>query len=113
MKLPRTGLRGSGLKLISIFMILVQRKTFIKLAKVRPTLEFNKFWKRKQKNQVKLKKFRAKGLADQLMTPPVETSATTVRPSVEALEVAEVADIPAAAIPSAKLVGGLSKGHPY
>jgi len=48
------------------------------------------------------------------MTPPVETSATTVRPSVDALEVAEVAAIPAAAsAPSAKLVGGLRKGHPY
>ncbi len=44
----------------------------------------------------------------------METLATTVRPSVEALEVAEVTAIPAAALaPSVKLVGGLSKGHPY
>jgi hypothetical protein len=51
-------------------------------------------------------------LADQLMTPPVETSATTVRPSVELLEVAEVAAILAAASePSAKLIGGLKEGH--
>ena len=45
------------------------------------------------------------------MTPLVETSAATVRPSVGPLEVAEVAAIPAAASePLAKLVGGLKKG---
>ena len=45
------------------------------------------------------------------MTPLVETSATTVRPSVGLLEVAEVAAILAAASePSAKLVGGPKKG---
>jgi hypothetical protein len=45
------------------------------------------------------------------VTPLVETSAATVRPSVGPLEVAEVAAIPAAASePSAKLVGGLKKG---
>ena len=46
------------------------------------------------------------------MTPLVETSAATVRPSVGPLEVAEVAAILAAASePSAKLVGGLNEGH--
>ena len=46
------------------------------------------------------------------MTPLVETSATTVRPSVGPLEVAEVEAFPAAASePLAKLVGGLKEGH--
>jgi len=46
------------------------------------------------------------------VTPLVETSATTVRPSAGPLEVTEVAAIPAAASePSAKLVGGLKEGH--
>jgi hypothetical protein len=48
------------------------------------------------------------------MTPPAETSATTVRPSAVPLEVAEVAAVPAAASePSADLVGGLNEGHLY
>jgi len=84
------------------------------MAEVRPTLESDQVQKGKWKNQAWLERRRAKVLADQLMTTPVETSATTVRPSAILLEVAEVAAAQAAASePSAELVGGLKEGHLY
>jgi hypothetical protein len=84
------------------------------LTEVRPTPESSQVQKRKRKNQARLERRRARALADKLMTPPAETSATTVRPSAVPLEGAEVVAVPAAASqPSADLVGGLKEGHLY
>ncbi len=87
---------------------------FIKKAEVKPTFESSKVSKRKQKNLARLERRKAKALAEQLMTPPAEVSATTVKPLAMMLDDAEIAVIQAAiSDTSAKLVEGLVEGHLY
>jgi hypothetical protein len=70
--------------------------------------------KQKGKNQATLERCKAKALAEQLMTSPVGTLATMVRPSATLLEDAEIAVVEAAiSDTSAKLVEGLVEGHLY
>ena len=70
--------------------------------------------KQKGKNQATLERCKAKALAEQLMTSPVGTSATMVRPSATLLEDTEIAVVEAAILDtSAKLVEGLIEGHLY
>ena len=70
--------------------------------------------KQKGKNQATLERCKAKALAEQLMTSPVGTLATMVRPSATLLEDAEIAVVEAAISgTSAKLVEGLIEGHLY
>jgi hypothetical protein len=84
----------------------------IKKAEVRPTLETSEASKQKWKNLARFERRRAKALAEQLMTPTVETSATTVEPSAALLEDDEIAVVDAAiSYTSAKFVEGLVEGH--
>ena len=83
-------------------------------SEVRPTLETSKVSKRKWKNLARLERRKAKALAEQLMTAPVEASVPTAQPSATVLEGAEMTGAQAV-IPdiSAKLVEGLVEGHLY
>jgi len=84
------------------------------VAEVRPTLKASEVSKQKGKNQATLERCKAKASAEQLMTSPVGTSATTVRPLATLLEDAEIAVVEAAiSDTSAKLVEGLVEGHLY
>ena len=87
---------------------------FIKKAEVKPTLESSEVSKRKRKNLARLERRKAKALAEQLMTAPVEASVPTVQLSATVLEDAEMA-VAQAVIPdiSANLVEGLVEGHLY
>jgi predicted nucleotidyltransferase len=83
-------------------------------SEVRPTLETSKVSKRKWKNLARLKRRKAKALAEQLMTAPVEASVTTVQPSATVIEDAQIAVVEAAiSDTSAKLVEGLVEGYLY
>ncbi len=87
---------------------------FIKMAEVKPALETGKVLKQKRKNLARLERRKAKALAEELMTPPAEVSATTVKPLATMLDDAEIAVIQAAiSDTSAKLVEGLVEGHLY
>jgi hypothetical protein len=68
---------------------------FIKKAEVRPTFESSEVSKRKRKNLARLERRKAKALAEQLMTAPVEASVSTVQPSATVLDDAEMADVQA------------------
>jgi hypothetical protein len=86
---------------------------FIKKAET-PTFESSEVSKRKRKNLARLERRKAKALAEELMTPPAEVSATTVKPLATMLDDAEIAVIQAAiSDTSAKLVEGLVEGHLY
>jgi hypothetical protein len=87
---------------------------FIKKVEVKPTFESSEVSKRKQKNLARLERRKAKALAEQLMTAPVESSVPTVQPSVTVFEDAEMT-VAQAVVPdtSAKLVEGLVEGHLY
>jgi len=78
---------------------------FIKKAEVKPTLESSKVLKQKRKNLARLERRKAKALAEQLMTAPVEASVSMVQPSATVFEDAEMA-VAQAVIPdiSANLV---------
>jgi hypothetical protein len=81
---------------------------FIKKAEVKPTLESSEVSKHKQKNLARLERRRAKALAEQLMTAPVDASGLTVQPSATVLDSAEMAVVQAViSDTSAKLVEGL------
>jgi hypothetical protein len=83
-------------------------------SEVRPTLETSKVSKRKWKNLARLERRKAKALAEQLMTAPVEASVTTVQPSATVIEDAQIAVVEAAiSDTSAKLVEGLVEGYLY
>ncbi len=69
---------------------------FIKKAEVKPTLESSEVSKRKRKNLARLQRRKAKALAEQLMTAPVEVSVPTVQPSATVLDDAEMAVVEAA-----------------
>ena len=87
---------------------------FIKKAEVKPTLETSEVSKRKRKNLARLERRKAKALAEQLMTAPVEASVPTVQPSATVLDDAEMAVVEAAiSDSSANLVEGLVEGHLY
>ena len=87
---------------------------FIKKAEVKPTLESSEVSKRKRKNLARLERRKAKALAEQLMTAPVEASVPTVQPSATVLDDAEMAVVEAAiSDSSANLVEGLVEGHLY
>ncbi len=77
-------------------------------------LESSEVSKRKWKNLARLKRRKAKALAEQLMTAPVEASVPTVQPSATVLDDAEMAVVEAAiSDSSANLVEGLVEGHLY
>ena len=87
---------------------------FIKKAEVKPTLETSEVSKRKRKNLARLERRKAKALAEQLMTAPVEASVPTVQPSATVLDDAEMAVVEAAISDSSvNLVEGLVEGHLY
>ena len=86
----------------------------IKKAEVRPALETSEASKQKQKNLARLERRKAKALAEQLMTAPVEASVPTVQPSATVLDDAEMAVVQVViSDTSAKLVEGLVEGHLY
>jgi len=87
---------------------------FIKRAEVKPAFESGEVSKRERGNLARLERCKAKALAEQLMTAPVEASVPTVQPSVVVLDDAEMA-VGQAAIsdPSTKLVEGLVEGQLY
>ncbi len=71
-------------------------------------MKASKVSKQKGKNQATHERCKAKALAEQLMTSPLGTLATMVRPSATLLEDAEIAVVEAAiSDTSAKLVEGL------
>jgi len=77
-------------------------------------LKASKVSKQKGKNQATLERCKAKASAEQLMTSPVGTSATTVRPLATLLEDAKIAVVEVAILDTlAKLVEGLVEGHLY
>jgi hypothetical protein len=87
---------------------------FIKKAEGKPVSESGEVSKRKRKNLARLERRKAKALAEQLMTAPVETSVPTVQPSAPVLDDAEMAVVQAAiSDPSTKLVEGLVEGQLY
>jgi hypothetical protein len=90
---------------------------FIKKAEVKPTFESSEVSKRKQskrKNLARLERRKAKALAEQLMTAPVEASVPMVQPSATMLDDSEMAVVQAAiSDTSTKLVEGLVEGHLY
>jgi len=87
---------------------------FIKKAEVKPTFESSEVSKRKRKNLARLERRKAKALAEQLMTAPVEASVPTVQPSATVLDDAEMAVVQAVVSDtSAKLIEGLVEGHLY
>ena len=63
---------------------------FIKRAEVKPTFESGEVSKRKRKNLARFERRKAKALAEQLMTAPVEASVPTARPSAAVLDDAEM-----------------------
>jgi hypothetical protein len=66
------------------------------------------------KNLARLERRKAKALAEQLMTAPVEVSVPTVQPSATVLDEAEMAVVQAViSDTSAKLIEGLVEGHLY
>jgi hypothetical protein len=78
---------------------------FIKRAEVKPAFESGEVSKRGRGNLARLERRKAKALAEQLMTAPVETSVPTVQPSATMLDDAEMAVVQAAiSDPSTKLV---------
>ena len=87
---------------------------FIKKAEGKPVSESGEVSKRKRKNLARLERRKAKALAEQLMTAPVEASVPTVQPSAPVLDDAEMAVVQAAiSDPSTKLVEGLVEGQLY
>jgi hypothetical protein len=87
---------------------------FIKRAEVKPAFESGEVSKRGRGNLARLERRKAKALAEQLMTAPVETSVPTVQPSATVLDDAEMAVVQAAiSDPSTKLVEGLVEGRLY
>jgi hypothetical protein len=87
---------------------------FIKKAEVKPTLESSEVSKRKRKNLARLERRKAKALAEQLMTAPVEASVPTAQPSDAVLEGAEMTGAQAVTSDtSVNLVEGLVEGHLY
>ncbi len=87
---------------------------FIKKVEVKPTFESSEVLKRRRKNLARLERRKAKALAEQLMTAPVEALVPTVQPSATVLDDAEMAvTLAVVSDTSAKLIEGLVEGHLY